>query len=579
MSISLHCESCAKKHSVLSSLAGKKVRCGCGAVLTVPAAETLDSNTAILPPVDPLQPTGGDPLSVPVDPLGFGDNNPPANYYGTAITPEPPPKTRPGWLIPAGIGAACLVVIVVILLIVLPLGSGDVPTAANNAASEVNENVGAASTPGGEEENPVVTSANEQGLPPSGPGGETEPGDGNSNEVLNSIGMRMAWVGGRQIGARKLGTVLPVREISFDKNNDPEITITADESPEHYILLEKFLFGVHEVTQAQYTKVMGDNPSTIPGEDKPVHGVTWFQAMEFCKRLNELPAEKAEERVYRLPTEAEWEYVCRGGGSSHYYFGESSDDLSDHAWYQENSGSTIHPVGQKSKNPSGTYDMLGNVWEWCHDWYAKNYYGVAVGDNNVRGPETGVVRVIRGGSSWNQPQFTRDAFRFFSEPQLANERIGFRVVCHIKGRPVSVPELSAPSSGFEDLNEFAEACFTRGFPHAAIADRRDLTQLPVEIFDGKVDRPEIIKSAGLFYDFIPSNIDHTVGQSGPAGEFQGAFAIERESPGWIAIRGRNGNQLAAGRRLEACFNIWCTHPIWEWLEDDRAFRLYQPHAT
>ena len=549
MSINVHCEACGKHHSVPDSLAGKKARCGCGAVLSVPAAPSpgaplvdplqASGGDPLAGPVDPLQANGGDPLAGPVDPLGFAGSQPPSGVYGTPITSEPPPKKRPGWIVPAGIGAAGLVVVVVILLLVLPGGSGDVSAPTDSGPPPVGGDEVTLGTPGGEaggeEEGSVAGGGKPKGMSPAGPDSEQASGSENPGEVLNSIGMRLARVGGQQNGARKLGSVLPTKEISFDKNNDPELTITADESPEHTILLEKFLIGVHEVTQAEYMKVMGDNPSTTRGDDMPVHGVTWFQAMEFCKRLNEMPAEKEEERVYRLPTEAEWEYVCRGGESSRYYFGDSSDDLSAHAWYQENSDSTIHPVGQKNRNASGTYDMLGNVWEWCHDWYAENYYGTAAGGNEVHGPVSGVVRVIRGGSSWNQAKHTRDAFRFFSEPQEVNERIGFRVACHVKGRPVPVPEPPAPSAGFDDLNEFAEAFYKRGFPDAAIADRRDLTGLPVAMFDGPVDRPEIIKSAGLFYDAIPSNIGHTVGRpgTGGAGEFQGAFAVERESPGGL----------------------------------------------
>ena len=136
-------------------------------------------------------------------------------------------------------------------------------------------------------------------------------------------------------------------------------------------LTQPFKIGVHEVTQAQYEQVMGVNPSHFKGANNPVETVSWEDAVEFCRRLSELPAEKAAGHVYRLPTEAEWEYACRAGTTTKYSFGDDESDLGDHAWFLENflenSGTNTHPVGRKGPNAWSLYGMHGNVLEWCQD--------------------------------------------------------------------------------------------------------------------------------------------------------------------------------------------------------------------
>ena len=124
-----------------------------------------------------------------------------------------------------------------------------------------------------------------------------------------------------------------------------------------------------EVTQAQYEKVLGTNPSEFKSPNNPVETVSWNEAVEFCRLLSALPEEKAAGYVYRLPTEAEWEYTCRAGTTTAYTFGKNASQLGNHAWFEDNSGGTTHSVGQWRANAWGLYDMCGNVWEWCQDWY------------------------------------------------------------------------------------------------------------------------------------------------------------------------------------------------------------------
>jgi formylglycine-generating enzyme required for sulfatase activity len=133
----------------------------------------------------------------------------------------------------------------------------------------------------------------------------------------------------------------------------------------HEVTISKpFYMGETEVTQAQYEAVMGTNPSHFKGATNPVECVCWDYATEFCKKLSD----KTRQAV-RLPMEAEWEYACRAGTATAFSFGDADSTIGDYAWYGANSGGTTHPVGQKKPNAWGLYDMHGNVWEWCADWF------------------------------------------------------------------------------------------------------------------------------------------------------------------------------------------------------------------
>jgi formylglycine-generating enzyme required for sulfatase activity len=189
----------------------------------------------------------------------------------------------------------------------------------------------------------------------------------------------------------------------------------------HEVTLTKpFKMGVHEVTQAQYEQVMGVNPSYFKAANNPVEMVSWEDAVEFCRKLSELPAEKAAGNVYRLPTEAEWEYARRAGTTTIYSYGDEQSEFEEYAWYRENSDNKTHPVGSKQPNAWGLYDMHGNVWEWCHDWHVDYPSGTAA---DPTGAERGLMRVIRGGS-W---RYSAVIWRCGFEPSYREHDFGFRV--------------------------------------------------------------------------------------------------------------------------------------------------------
>jgi formylglycine-generating enzyme required for sulfatase activity len=177
----------------------------------------------------------------------------------------------------------------------------------------------------------------------------------------------------------------------------------ADEKPVHEVIITKdFYMGKFEVTQDQWRRVMGATQRQQnayrreflgEGANYPIYDVTWNSAQEFIRRLNR----SRDGNTYRLPTEAEWEYAC-GAGKPRMIDGPALDQI---AWYGRNSGNLTHPVGTKQPNAFGLYDMLGNVWEWCQDWYDENYYQNSPGKDPL-GPATGKSRVYRGGDYWGQ---------------------------------------------------------------------------------------------------------------------------------------------------------------------------------
>ena len=192
------------------------------------------------------------------------------------------------------------------------------------------------------------------------------------------------------------------------------------EKPAHSVTLSGYYIGKYEVTQAQWKAVMGNNPSRFKGDNLPVENVSWNDVQEFIRKLNQLTG-----KSYRLPTEAEWEYAARGGSNSRGYKYSGSDNVGSVAWYYENSGSTTHPVGSKSPNELGIYDMSGNVWEWCQDWYG-DYSSSS--QRNPKGPASGSNRVLRGGCWSNDARDCRVSNRFSVSPGDRGYILGFRLV-------------------------------------------------------------------------------------------------------------------------------------------------------
>lgn len=248
--------------------------------------------------------------------------------------------------------------------------------------------------------------------------------------TVNSIGMEFVDI---PAGTFSMGS--PLKEEGRDD----------DEGPEHEVSISAFQLGVHEVTQGQYEKVTGNNPSwfSAKGRSKekvdkidtsrfPVEYVSWEEATAFCAALSALPAERGAGRSYRLPSEAEWEYACRAGARTKtaYWFGKSLSAK------QANFGADVGrpcEVGSYPPNAWGLFDMHGNVWEWCSDRYDAKYYSVSP-KKDPQGPEKGALRVFRGGS-WNYfDWYSRSASREGFGSRYRDDNVGFRVVLIAGGK-------------------------------------------------------------------------------------------------------------------------------------------------
>jgi len=211
-----------------------------------------------------------------------------------------------------------------------------------------------------------------------------------------------------------------------------------DEGPTHEVIFKNpFFIGKYPVTQKQWEKVMGNNPSRFKGEDRPVEMVSWIGVHKFVEKLNE----KESTDKYRLPSESEWEYACRAGTQTRYHFSNDESKLGEYAWYsgydtyeewEKNKDKILkecetHPVGQKKPNPWGLYDLHGNVWEWCRDTWHDNYNG-APSDGSAWEIGSNSARVNRGGS-WNRSaRICRSAARSRIVPGYHSVNLGFRLL-------------------------------------------------------------------------------------------------------------------------------------------------------
>jgi formylglycine-generating enzyme required for sulfatase activity len=230
----------------------------------------------------------------------------------------------------------------------------------------------------------------------------------NSNAItsVNGVTFEMVYVQG---GAFTMGC-------TGEQGSDCE----SNEKPTHRVTLSSYYMGKYEVTQALWKAVMGSNPSYFRGDNLPVENVSWEDANDFIRKLNALTGKN-----FRLPTEAEWEFAARGGNKSEGMKYSGGYSLGNVGWYDDNSGTKTHSVGQKTPNELGIYDMSGNVYEWCSDWY-DGYSSSS--QSNPTGASSGSYRVARGGS-WNDTDASdcRVAYRGLSYPSSGGNRLGFRL--------------------------------------------------------------------------------------------------------------------------------------------------------
>ena len=306
---------------------------------------------------------------------------------------------------PSGTAVLCLMLVCGLLS-----GCGDDSTATGDGASADGSDPGMlGSVFGSSEEDAADASA------------ETATTLKTGDVITNSVGM-------------KLG-VVPPGEFQMGSPMTEEKR-SGDEAPHRVRLTKPLFIGVYEVTQAEFQQVMETNPSGITDSDRlPVQNVSWEQAVAFCRKLSELPEEKAAGRTYRLPTEAEWEYACRAGSRTPTSFGLAIGSVQanfdgNYPYGAAATGSFVgkpQAAGSYEANAWGLYDMHGNVWEWCNDWYAADYYTMSASED-PQGPETGISHVIRGGSWYNFGYVVRSAYRSEFTPPLEANIYGFRVV-------------------------------------------------------------------------------------------------------------------------------------------------------
>jgi formylglycine-generating enzyme required for sulfatase activity len=266
-------------------------------------------------------------------------------------------------------------------------------------------------------------------------------------QIENSVGMRFARIprGKFTMGSSEADQKAALAQLD-EKSRSAFAEWMAQEDEHEVEITKDFYLGTTEVTQKQYRAVMGKNPSyfskdgggkgSLKGvestDDFPVESVTYDDALAFIDKLEALPAEKKAGRTYRLATEAEWEYACRGGAKevTPYHFGSTFS--AKHANGEQSVGKPM-PVGSYAANGYGLYDMHGNVREWCADWWKRGYYKDSE-KKDPKGPDSGTYRILRGGSWFMNRTYARTTYRNGSQPDRYGDDVGFRVVCVAKGQ-------------------------------------------------------------------------------------------------------------------------------------------------
>jgi formylglycine-generating enzyme required for sulfatase activity len=205
----------------------------------------------------------------------------------------------------------------------------------------------------------------------------------------------------------------------------------------HQVVVSSFYIDKHLVTQAEYQKVCGKNPSRWKAGRNPVEQVRWSDAVRYCNARSQLEGLQPcydlktwecnfNANGYRLPTEAEWEYACRAGTKTTFFFFFFLSKLASYAWFDENSGGKPQPVGQKRPNPWGLYDMHGNVWEWCNDFYKVDYYQESP-EKNPKGPQVGETKVVRGGAWKFSADSCSSGYRYNENPGYVDACFGYDI--------------------------------------------------------------------------------------------------------------------------------------------------------
>jgi formylglycine-generating enzyme required for sulfatase activity len=208
----------------------------------------------------------------------------------------------------------------------------------------------------------------------------------------------------------------PVDELGREFNEGPQTTVT---------ITKPFWLCKTEVTQGQWEAVMGNTPSDFKGDDLPVEMMSWNDAAAFCEKFNEMKRDTLTAGYhYTLPTKAPWEYACRAGATTQFCYGDDKNQRVQYEWYDDNSSSKTHPVGEKLPNGWGLYDMHRNVWEWCLDWKGDYTGGSVLGP---QGPQSCTKRVYRGGSWFNFARNCRSMYRSRHRPDGKDPNLGFRV--------------------------------------------------------------------------------------------------------------------------------------------------------
>ncbi|MFC1683314.1 formylglycine-generating enzyme family protein [Candidatus Zixiibacteriota bacterium] len=250
--------------------------------------------------------------------------------------------------------------------------------------------------------------------------------------LTNSFGMKLVYI---PAGEFMMGSRETPKEVVQTEGGKVEWYLR--EHPIHHVeITNGFYMGITEITQEQYQAVLNENPSKYRGNHLPVENVTWKDAVRFCEVLS-----KIEKKTFRLPTEAEWEYACRAGADTRFAFGDDYDAVHKHMNYCDSSNTCGYwwqdrehddgfdrtsPVKNFEPNAFGLYDMHGNVWEYCSDWYDHDYYASSP-EVDPKGPPSGQYRVLRGGSWHDGPAYCRAAFRNRNEPDYTCDDNGFRI--------------------------------------------------------------------------------------------------------------------------------------------------------